>query len=1425
MFSQKTNSGTEFWMGFMKNLSQNSTGLRLYISASNNSKVKISIPLQNYIDSIYVPKDSVKAFIIPFNLGYTPEFDSLVNRAIRITSDFPVSIAAMNLAPATTDASIVLPIANIPKNSTYVTGHPNGNARNSEILLVASEDSTKVSITPTALAGTHAAGVTYFKTLKRGQMYQLGSNGLDLTGTLIKVLSQTKLVVFSGHECSNWPCGACDHQYEQVLPIDVLDTAYCSPPHFGHTKGYLLKIVTLDTAKTTIKVNGINYNNVTRLKPLVLDIKADSGYYLSSTKLFHCYQFMKGGGCNGYITNGYGDPSMLELVSTKYFGEASMFSTVNSTNLRDHFVSIVIKTSSKNSVYLDKTKIDTSEFRIFPYNKNYSYAGIKLSLGQHLVECSDGMLAYSYGLGSYESYLYLAGFSLPNFDLDYKDTVLAYDCKNQKIKMQFKAKSDKILKKYTWYFGDGTIGTGNPVQHLYNSQGVFDVKLVGEDFGGKKDSITRKIKVDWPAFDPVRDKIICGFDTVTFEEKNPFFANFKWQDSSSKRYFRAWDNTKVWVRATDTSGYCKFIDTGIVGKISIFSNILVDTIDNCWKYNLFKFKNSTTITADQIYHKAWVFPWKTDWDVWDTEAHFPMPGKYKVYFDIYTLQVNCKARYTIDIVVNPMPKVYPKLKGEEFCSEKPILFWDSSQIVTGYIQKAKWLFDDNTVIVSDSLKTYKTLVYNPDSALVTRFYRHIAISDMACSDTALNAATVWPKPKVDFTLTTSDTIKCLPSARWTFTSTTKVEQDTFSLLWDAGNGQKSTANSMKNIRYTSPGIYKIKLKAFSPFNCHDSTFKTVEVIPVPKAGFYSPDTAQCFESQSFKFIDTTKGQYLKYQWMLGNNSTSTKSVVDSVKYNSPGLKQVKLKINSLYAGCEDSVVHNVLVLKEPKAGLKVNSDTQCLIGNNFNLQNISVFYQPYQYANLAPGAPTDTNFQQVSLNMLDSGNYAYKLIVKDKEGCVDTATTLLRVIEQPNVSLNINDSVQCFNNNRFVFRTVKQSNETYNWKINNMLLLSGAQDSLVHQSGSPGLHTIRLINQNAGGCKDSLSKVFRLLDPLKADFSINKDSQCFTGHQFYFNDASVALNDVITEWTYFANNLVYTGQANSPGIIYTTDGTKNIRFIIKTEEGCIDSTQKDVVVLPILDGIIIGDSICLYTEANLKTLQTAGNPITKWAWDLGDGNAANTQSVKHTYNNLKNYDVSLTVSDANGCTKVLTLNNGVVVYPLPDPSFTYKETTFGVNQARMVFLPQLDNTSQYYWKFPDGSTHTTDTPSLVVDNLLKGKVSLRITNQFGCKDSSSQDMYLFPNNFNVYIPNTFSPNNDMLNDVFKLEGLSNPIDFKLQILNRWGEELYYSTDASKGWDGTYQGQAVQEGVYVYYASFRYFDGKNYAFTGTVTLMY
>ena len=95
--------------------------------------------------------------------------------------------------------------------------------------------------------------------------------------------------------------------------------------------------------------------------------------------------------------------------------------------------------------------------------------------------------------------------------------------------------------------------------------------------------------------------------------------------------------------------------------------------------------------------------------------------------------------------------------------------------------------------------------------------------------------------------------------------------------------------------------------------------------------------------------------------------------------------------------------------------------------------------------------------------------------------------------------------------------------------------------------------------------------------------------------------------------------------------------------------------------------------------------------------------------------------------------------------------------------------------------------------------------------------------------FSVYFPNAFSPNDDGVNDLFlplladRIEVLS----FDLRIFDRWGTQVFQTTDASQGWDGAYRGQKLPQGAYIYALLLRYrddFKEDETTVSGEITLL-
>ena len=91
-------------------------------------------------------------------------------------------------------------------------------------------------------------------------------------------------------------------------------------------------------------------------------------------------------------------------------------------------------------------------------------------------------------------------------------------------------------------------------------------------------------------------------------------------------------------------------------------------------------------------------------------------------------------------------------------------------------------------------------------------------------------------------------------------------------------------------------------------------------------------------------------------------------------------------------------------------------------------------------------------------------------------------------------------------------------------------------------------------------------------------------------------------------------------------------------------------------------------------------------------------------------------------------------------------------------------------------------------------------------------------------NFEIYMPNAFTPNGDGLNDSFGVSEYNRNKFIKLSIYNRWGQVMFETTEKEKKWDGTFKGQLQTAGIYVYYLQMETLDGKALSKKGIITLI-
>jgi len=107
--------------------------------------------------------------------------------------------------------------------------------------------------------------------------------------------------------------------------------------------------------------------------------------------------------------------------------------------------------------------------------------------------------------------------------------------------------------------------------------------------------------------------------------------------------------------------------------------------------------------------------------------------------------------------------------------------------------------------------------------------------------------------------------------------------------------------------------------------------------------------------------------------------------------------------------------------------------------------------------------------------------------------------------------------------------------------------------------------------------------------------------------------------------------------------------------------------------------------------------------------------------------------------------------------------------------------------------------------------------------EHGCSDTVT-DCFIMEPNYSLYIPSAFTPNSDRVNDVFVPVGqyIKN---FEMYIFDRWGMQLYHTTDIKQGWNGTVGGGTpVQEDTYIYKILITDSEGNNHTYVGNITLL-
>ena len=267
------------------------------------------------------------------------------------------------------------------------------------------------------------------------------------------------------------------------------------------------------------------------------------------------------------------------------------------------------------------------------------------------------------------------------------------------------------------------------------------------------------------------------------------------------------------------------------------------------------------------------------------------------------------------------------------------------------------------------------------------------------------------------------------------------------------------------------------------------------------------------------------------------------------------------------------------------------------------------------------------------------------------------------------------------------------------------------------------------------GCKRTTAvKQIDIWESPVAGFSTTPDVQCFNNNQFVFtNNSTLNTGTLQYAWDLGDGNTATTRDVTYS---YAKEGAYNIKMLVTAPGGCKDSAFYDVLVNPSPTAAFVIDKDVQCFKNNwfvFDTRSTTSSGVLTYAWDFGDGNFNNSNTIAHHYMVPGTYNVKLIATANGGCTDDSTLQ--VVVNPSPVADFSannYNQCFPGHNYILTNNSSIFSGAMQYLWSFGDGMYDTVPSPSHIYKKY--GNYTIKLLADFGgaCQDSISKNIEIYP---------------------------------------------------------------------------------------------
>lgn len=483
----------------------------------------------------------------------------------------------------------------------------------------------------------------------------------------------------------------------------------------------------------------------------------------------------------------------------------------------------------------------------------------------------------------------------------------------------------------------------------------------------------------------------------------------------------------------------------------------------------------------------------------------------------------------------------------------------------------------------------------------------------------------------------------------------------------------------------------------------------------------------------------------------------------------------------------------------------------------------------YQWGSIPSDPSLFVNQQDTLANPTITPNseiiYKYYVEVSNEFGCTTTDTMELTVNHVPDIQLSPDNETICFGDT-ITITAIGDNADNYIWSSDPPdPSLSGVNQVM---TAIPDVTTTYSLVATVGGinCPAQPEYTITVIPQLFAAFEISDDKTETCENEpiaiFYSGNASINAD---YEWNFGSDAIIDEGSNQGPYSVYwSSEGIRTITLTLSENDCPSDTMSMDIEVIanPAADFIADPESGCAELEVAFTNQSTKLDEAT-YIWNI-EGAIITDTNTTHLFTTPGLFEVTLITTNRDLCADALTKNNYITVHEIPEADFDADPPETILEESLINFTNNSNSNDilTYQWYFGDNDSSTVENPEHKYNSEGVFLVTLIATSSFGCTQETSKNVTIHPD-FAVFPPNAFTPNGDGENDTFEVKG-TGINSYSLRVFSRWGELIFESSDLLDQWDGTYEGNAVPTGTYIYKITYQSMVNIDYSLNGTVTVI-